>query len=205
MKAILSVAALILVLPLVARTQVAILHIRVVEGEGAVYRAGARIPHPLAVDITDETGKPVEGAAVNFHLPEDEPTGAFSNGLRTDVVLTDARGRAVLRAIQLNRAPGRLEIRIVASKEQARAGMVSFQYVTEPKNGAASAGGPKSRPSLTRGPLKWAVLAAAVGAAAAAGALAAKSRTSSAEPAPAASASVAGISIGSPSLTVGKP
>jgi hypothetical protein len=89
------------------------------------------------VEITEETGKPVAGAAVSFHLPEDGPGGTFVNGLRTEVVITDASGRASLHGLVANRIPGRFQIRILASKEQARAGTVSFQYVAEPRGGAA--------------------------------------------------------------------
>ena len=90
------------------------------------------------MEITDETGKPVAGAAVSFHLPEDGPGGAFVNGLRTEVVITDAAVARALRGLVANRIPGRFQIRILASKEQARAGTVSFQYVAEPRGGAAA-------------------------------------------------------------------
>ena len=184
--------------------QVAILHIQVIEGEGSVNAAGSRNARPLAVEVTDETGKPVEGAAVSFHLPEEGPGGTFGNGLRTDVALTDARGRASLHTLQLNRTPGRFAIRIGASKEQARAGIISFQYIAEPKNGVASASAPKSG-SILRGPLKWVVLAAIAGGAAVL--VAGKSGGSpAAAPASAATSTTpVSIAIGSPSITVGKP
>src|SRR5581483_5246973 len=108
-----------------ASAQVAILQIRVVEGEGAVHAPGSRSIRPLTVEITDETGKPVDQAAVSFHLPDDGPGGVFLSGLRTEVVMTGADGRASIRGLQWNSTPGRLQIRIVASREQARAGMIS--------------------------------------------------------------------------------
>lgn len=202
-------AALFWVLPQLASAQVAVLHIRVSEGEGAVNLPGSRNTRPLAVEITDETGKPVEGAAVSFHLPEEGPGGAFGNGLRTDVVLTDGRGRASLHTLQLNRTPGRFEIRIVASKEQARAGTLSVQYIAEPKNGGAPATASKGGFFASHRVLKWAALAVLAGGAAAAGAIVAvrPNSASSGETASAASGTTTalGITIGSPSLTVGKP
>jgi hypothetical protein len=182
-----------------ALSQVAILQIRVIEGEGTVHLPGSRSTRPITVEITEETGKPVAGAAVSFHLPENGPGGAFVNGLRTEVVVTDGRGRASLHGLLANRIPGRFQIRILASKEQARAGTVSFQYVAEPKGGAATAS------ATPAGRRKWIALAAAVAGGAAAGILA--TRGGAASPAavvPSAPAPPV-LSIGTPSITVGKP
>ena len=114
--------AVTLVCPAIA--QVAILQIQFIEGEGAVHAPGSRSARPLTVEVTDETGRPVPGAAVSFHLPDEGPGGAFANGLRTEVAVTDAQGRVSLHGLQVNRMPGRFQIRVVANKEQARAGVV---------------------------------------------------------------------------------
>jgi hypothetical protein len=194
-KLILS-AALLGAFAHLAIAQVAVLHIRVIEGEGAVNAAGAHNTRPLGVEVTDETGKPVEGASVSFHLPDDGPGGTFGNGLRTDVTVTDSRGRANLHSMLLNRAAGRFAIRIVASKEQARAGMESFQYVAEPKNAAAA----------SHSPLKWVVIAVLAGGAATAGALlAGRSSGASTASGPSTATGTSTVSIGSPTVTVGKP
>lgn len=114
-----------------AMAQIAVLQIKIVEGEGAVHAAGARASKPLTVEVTDESGRPVAGAAVSFQLPPDGPSGLFSNGLRTDLVLTDSAGRAAIHSIQFNRSAGQFRIRITAVKEQARAGAVSTAYISE--------------------------------------------------------------------------
>jgi hypothetical protein len=176
--------------------QVAILQIQVVEGEGTVHAPGARSSRPLTVEVTDETGKPVTAAAVSFHLPEDGPGGTFASGLRTDVATTDARGRATIHTFQANRIPGRFQIRIIASKEQARAGTVSFQYVAEFKPGAAAS----AHASHTR---RWLMIGAVAGGGAVAALLAGRAGTH-------ATASVANpaapvFNIGNPSISVGKP
>lgn len=205
-----------MVLASIATAQVAILQIQVIEGEGGIYSPGGRSNRPLVVEVTDETGRPVAGAAVNFHLPEDGPSGTFGNGLRTDVVLTDERGRATLRVMQVNRTPGRFEIRITASKEQATAGLVSFQYIVDPSTGIASAGAGASRAGATsRAPAsssghshkKLAIILAAVGAGAAAGVLAGHSGGSgpAAATTPTNATSPIPPSIGAPTITVGKP
>jgi len=165
------------------------------------------------VEITDETGKPVSGAAVSFHLPEDGPGGVFVNGLRTDVATTDAQGRASLHGLQVNRISGRFQIRIMVSKEQARAGTVSSQYITgnsQPQSAAdrnaEATRNPASAPASS-GPHhggkriagKWIAAAAVVGAGAILGILAAARSGSAAPPASPA------LTIGPPSITVGKP
>ena len=90
--------------------QIAILQIKVVEGEGAVHFPGARNLRPFSVEVTDETGRPVTGAAVSFHLPVSGPSGTFANGLRTEIVITDSHGHASLRGLQANRRSRTLPI-----------------------------------------------------------------------------------------------
>ena len=197
---VLALAALLMAQCRPAAGQVAILQIQVSGGEGAVHAAGARDSRGIAVVVTDETGRPVEGAAVSFHLPEQGPSGTFVNGLRTEVAVTDDRGRAVVHSIEFNRVPGRFEIRIVASKEQARAGTVSFQYIAGPSPGAAATAAAAAEGGHHR--KKWLIVAAAVvaGAGAAGGAMALV------RPAPAETTqSTPVLTIGPPSITVGKP
>ena len=195
-------AGLILTAIWPAAAQIAILQIQVIEGEGTVHAPGSRSAHPLTVDVTDETGRPVEGAAVTFHLPENGPGGSFGNGLRTEVATTDARGRASAPSFQLNRTPGRFAIRIIASKEQARAGIESFQYVAELNSGAAAA--PAAR-SATGRRWKWA-LAVVVAGGAVGGVIASRSKGNSSAPA-SASAQPPGtpVSIGTPVIAVTQP
>jgi hypothetical protein len=136
--------ALVFAFPCVAIAQIASLQIKVLEGEGAAHSAGAHISAPLTVQVTDDMGQPVAGAAVSFQLPLEGPSGLFSNGLRTDLAMTDAAGRASIQSIQLNRNGGQFRIRITAVKEltrdlgkglhavvQARAAINSFQYIDD--------------------------------------------------------------------------
>ena len=181
-----------------ASAQIAILQIKIVEGEGAVHVPGARSPRPLTVEVTDETGQPVRGAAVSFHLPEDGPGGTFANGLRTEIVITDSHGRATLHGLQANRTGGRFQIRILASKEQARAGIVSFQYVAQLK--------PAATPAATHGHTRWLALGAAIAGGAVAGLVAARgSNTPTPVPPPAVTAPAAVPTVGTPTITVGHP
>jgi hypothetical protein len=195
-----------------ASGQVAILQISVVEGEGIVHVPGSRSSRPMVVEITDETGKPVPNAAVSFHVPEDGPSGTFANGLRTEVVTTDQRGRASLRGLQVNRIPGRFQIRIFASKEQARAGTVSLQYIAETgaatrtasreiaREPAPTTPPPPVAQSRPRRRSRWLTLAALAAGGAAAGLLAAGRAGSSTPP-----ATQPPLSIGTPVISLGKP
>jgi hypothetical protein len=197
-----SATAFLLALSCTAAAQVAILQIRVVEGEGAVHAPGSRSTRPLTVEITDETGMPVEGAAVSFHLPEDGPGGVFVNNIHTDVAVTDSHGHASVRGLQFNRVSGRFMILIVASKEQARAGIASFQYIAEAGSGAGPGGHP-AKAGSSHGHRKWIALAAvamlAGGGAAAAILVAGRSGSTPA------TAPTITLTIGTPAITVGKP
>ena len=210
-------AALVVALSAEAMAQVAILQIQVIEGEGGVHAPGARSARPLVVEITDETGRPVAGAAVSFHLPDDGPGGVFANGLRTDVTTTDERGRTSVRGFQLNRMAGRFEIRIVASKEQARAGTVSYQYIAAANGGGGAARAPdaggrsSSKAPVTAGKShgigKWLLIVALAGGGAAAGLMAAHPGGQSSAASTSGQTSAAGaltLSIGTPTITVGK-
>jgi len=175
-----------------------IIQLKVVEGEGMVYRTGARATRGLTVLVTDEAGKPVPNAAVSFRLPDSGPSGLFSTGLRTEIVNTGADGRASIWGMQWNKTPGPIEIRITAIKDQARAGIISTQYLNETAAPQASSEGTfkTSHHSKT----KWVIIGALAGGAAAAGMMFGQSHSA----APVATAP-AGISIGSPSIIVGHP
>jgi hypothetical protein len=211
MKAFLT-RALVFAFPCVAVAQIAILQIKVLDGEGAVHPAGARVSRPLTVEITDEAGHPVAGAAVSFQLPADGPGGLFSNGLRTDLVITDGAGRAAIHSLVLNRTAGQFRIRITAVKEQARAGMVALQYINGPDSGprketpaaAANSQSPGITPTAVKMgshiSRKWIVLGAlaAGGGAAFLGASRAAGGSKS-------GVSSSTVSIGTPVITVGRP
>ena len=48
-------------------------------------RAGSKSDRPIAVQLTDETGRPLEGVAVSFRLPEEGP-GGHLKGVKTEIV-----------------------------------------------------------------------------------------------------------------------
>jgi hypothetical protein len=173
----------------------AVLQIKVTEGEGAVYGIGARATRGVTVQVTDETGKPVEGAAVSFRLPDSGPAGTFASGSKTEIVTTSADGRAGVWGMQWNHTPGSLEVRITALKGQTRAGTTCSLYLSDSPEARASTArvGPKGH--------KWVWIALAVGGAAAAGVAV----TAFAKKPAAASNTPPGFSIGSPTIILGHP
>ncbi len=176
-----------------------IVQLKVVEGEGVVYRTGTRATRGLTVLVTDETGKPVDMAAVSFRLPDEGASGTFGSGLRTEIVTTGPEGRATVWGMQWYKTPGPVEIRITAIKEQARAGLVSTQYLSDsvaPKSGGEGV-------FTASHSHKW-LWIAAIAAGAGAGAAFAMSKGSSSSPA-ATTSVVTGLSIGAPSITVSHP
>jgi hypothetical protein len=174
----------------------AILQLKVTEGEGSVYAVGARATRGLTVQVTDQAGKPVEGASVSFRLPESGPAGTFASGSKTEIVTTGADGRAGVWGMQWNRTAGALEVRVTALKGQARAGTTCSVYLSDSPEARASTArvGPKGH--------KWLWIALAVGGAAAA---AVAVTAAAGKPTTAVSSAPAGFSISSPSIILGHP
>ena len=190
--------------PVQADSAPAILRIRVLEGEGSIHTAGSRSTQPIVIVLTDETGRPVGGASVSVRLPDEAPTGVFLSGMRTEIALTGPDGRVTIRAIQWTRAAGPVQLRITASKGEARAGILSTQYITEPIGSQVRRGPDSGRtPARIEQPSrsKWILLAALIGGAAAGGVAAAARAGRTAPGAPPAAAAV----ITQPSATIGNP
>jgi len=173
----------------------ALLAIRLTEGDGAVYAKGSRATRGLAVLITDETGRPVEGATVSFSLPGEGPSGVFSSGARTEIATTHADGRAAVWGMQWNRTPGPFEIRITAVKGQARAGTVSSQFLSDAAE-VKDAAAPKTHGGHK---LLWiSVIIAGAAVAGVAGVVAGKGTEAAA-----AGSAVTPLQIGAPTISLG--
>jgi hypothetical protein len=187
-----AISTLTLISFLRATQDPAILQLHVVEGDGATYALGSRATRGITVQVTDETGRPVDGATVSFRLPEDGPSGAFSSGGKTEIMTTRSDGHASAWGMQWNRTAGLIEIRVTASKGQTRAGIVCSQYLS-----ASADAGAKPR-KVSGGGHKWLWIALGVaGAAGAAVVGAAVIGKSGGTPAPAA------VQIGAPTIILG--
>jgi hypothetical protein len=176
-----------------------IVQLQIVEGDGATYQPGSRATRGITVLVTDEAGQPLNMASVSFRLPDQGATGTFSSGLRTEVVTTGPDGRASVWGMKWNDTPGPVQIHITAIKDQARAGIVSTLYLS--KSAAPTAGG-QGEFKASHGSHKWLWLALAAAAAGGGGAFAMMRSQGSAN---AANPAVAGINVGTPSITIGHP
>jgi hypothetical protein len=169
------------------------LDIVVVAGEGAINNVGQRSSRDPVVRIEDENQKPVVGAAVVFTLPTEGPSGEFSNGDKTAILVTDSRGEAAAVGLKLNQVPGKLQIHVNASYrgQTARTNITQFNMAVPGKR--------------ARGSAKTIVAILAVAGAAAAGGVVASTRGSKSATAPTPAPVPVPITISPAPGTVGPP
>jgi hypothetical protein len=183
------------------------LQLKVIEGEGAVHVAGSRSSEPLTIQVSDEVGRPVAGAAVSFLMPGDGPAGIFANGLSTEILTTGRDGRASVEKIRWGHATGPVRIRITAMKSKARAGLVATQYVeARVETDDQTPQGPSHAVSKPR--KKWIAIAVIAAGAAAGGLALGVSGSKPVNNSPAASAAATepmDVQVGLPTITIGKP
>ncbi len=179
------------------------LRIDVVEGAGVVVPAQAFSSRRFAVVVKDAGGRPVPGATVHFRLPAQGPTGAFASGLRTESTVTGAGGEASVYGIRWGAEPGRLEITVAAVSGSLRA---EARIPVEVSAGTRLSRQDRANPSYRApsGSKKWIVLIA-VGAGAAAGVALSSGRNGGAPSYTPPAAVVVTPTIGTPTITIGKP
>jgi hypothetical protein len=176
-----------------------LLRIQILDGEGTINSAGSKSARPIAVQLTDETGRPLEGVAVSFRLPEEGPSGSFEGGMKTDIAVTTADGRAAVHGIRWNRIAGPLQVRVTAAKGESRAGAICSQYISDTpvaKSGNSSSRGGKG---------KWITVLAIAGAGAAAGLAIGMRGTAAQKPTEAPTVAAQPVQIGLPTISIGKP
>ena len=171
--------------------QIAILQIQVVEGEGTVHAPGVRSAHAIAVAVTDESGRPVAGAAVSFHLPE-RRSGRQLRQRSAD----GCRDHGCARARDLARVSGEPRSGAIPDPHCGVEGAGARGDRVVPVCGGVEAG-------VGDGHRKWIAIAALAGGGALAGVLA--SGHSNPAPVPVAVAAPSVLTIGTPSISVGKP
>jgi hypothetical protein len=197
-----AVAALAVLLAASALGQEA-LRVEVTDGAGAVVPAQALSSRRFAVAVKDAGGRPVPGATVHFRLPAEGPSGVFASGLRTESTVTGAQGEAVVYGIRWGAQPGRLEI-LVTATEGGRRGeaRIPVEVSATARMAREDRGNPSFR--APSGSKRW-VLWVAVGAGAAAGLAAAGGRGGNPQTYAPPAAVVVTPTIGTPTITIGKP
>jgi hypothetical protein len=191
-----SIATLAATAALAAAQEPSTLQIKIVEGDRAVYAIGSRATRGVTVEISDDTGRAVEGATVSFRLPESGPGGTFSNGGRTEIATTRADGRVAVWGMQWNRTEGAFEVRITAAKGAARAGTICAMTLSPATRDSAASSKPRGSGGHK---LAWILLgiAGAAGGGLAAGGLG-KSSASGTATAPLHIGSPTGVGLGHP-------
>lgn len=188
--------------PAPAPQEIAVLQLKVIEGEGVVHTAGVRTGAAFTVQVSDETGRPVEGVTVSFRMPAEGATGVFESGLPTEVLVTGADGKASVWGVRWNKITGPVRVRITAVKGDVRAGIFSSQYVAEPQ--AAAKQTEANRPTTSKARNRWLAIAVIAAGAAAGGlvlGVSGKAQTS----AQGISDSLTSVQVGAPSIQIGKP
>lgn len=106
------------------------LQLHVIEGDGSASTAGSQ-GRDFVVEVTDANGAAVSDAAVSFRLPDVPPSGTFADGSHAAVAYTDQNGRARISGIQWGLTPGRVPVRVTATKGMAHAGLLAQEFVTQ--------------------------------------------------------------------------
>jgi hypothetical protein len=162
------------------------LTVQVVEGQGAINNVKRGTAFEPIVEVRDQQGNPVSGAAVIFTLPAVGPGATFSDGSKTLMTRTDANGRATARGMRPNALAGEFDIRVSASYS-GQSGSTTFSQ-TNASPAAAERSSAK----------KWVVLLGIAGGAAAAGMVATRGGKSTTPAAAAADPATGSITPGAP-------
>ncbi len=115
------------------------LTINILEGDDTIVNVRQRVSREAIIQVEDENHKPVAGAFVTFSAPGRGPSVSFVNGSNTITATTDAQGRVAMQGITPNKAAGKFEIRISASKDGKTGSRVLTQTNVAAAAGAISA------------------------------------------------------------------
>jgi hypothetical protein len=96
------------------------LKISVVEGQNATNNVTTKASAPIAVQVADESGKPVKGAEVVFQAPSSGPGGTFQDVL-TYTARTNEAGRAATSGFVPNDQTGSFKVGVSASTKDGKA------------------------------------------------------------------------------------
>lgn len=116
------------------------LTIKIIEGEDGVNIIKTKSAVKPVVQVTDKNNLPVAGATVLFLLPDSGATATFSQGTRSQTVVTNSAGRAATTAMKPV-GTGSLIIAVTATFQGrvAKASITQTNYLTAAAAQAAGA------------------------------------------------------------------
>jgi hypothetical protein len=107
-----------------------LLHLKVLEGDGAINDILHKTGHPLVVEVRDENNQVVRGADVTFTVPQLGASGTFRTGIRTVTAKTNNDGVAQSETLVPNATEGRFSIVITARQGNREGTAVANQSNT---------------------------------------------------------------------------
>jgi hypothetical protein len=93
----------------------------VIRGDGAVNNISAQTAEEPVVEIRDDNGNPIEGAAVTFFVPATGPSVVFGGGATILGTVTDGAGRAAGTEMIPNDVQGSFQIEVQVAYQQRTA------------------------------------------------------------------------------------
>ena len=100
---------------MVSAQQQAALKVEVLEGWNAIHDVQRRTSSPTRIEVRDERNSVVEGATVQFKLPDFGPSGRFADGTNTYEVETNASGQARMADYLPNTVEGQFELAVTVT------------------------------------------------------------------------------------------
>jgi hypothetical protein len=113
-------------------------HIEVLEGDGAINNIGLHRAKEPVVRVADQDGHPLANVAVTFVLPEQGPSGIFTDGHSSLTVMTDESGQAVGHGLRPNGIAGQFHVTVTVSYQGQAATAILTQTNAEPAAAAKS-------------------------------------------------------------------
>ncbi len=120
------------------------LRIAVVAGNSARQYIQQKVHTEPVIEVDDEKGTPVDGASVEFILPNEGPGGTFENGGKILRATTDNHGRATMTGLRMNHLPGPFTVRVTANSE-GRSGSGTIAQISVKGNHSGGAFGISTR------------------------------------------------------------
>ncbi len=115
------------------------LQVRLQSSDAGALPVNSTSSNGYTLQVLDAAGAPVAGAAVALRLPDDGPSGTFSDGSKSLVAYTDGKGQVRFQQIHWNGSPGTAVVRVTVVKGAVHAGALIQQSLIAKSDGTALA------------------------------------------------------------------